>query len=631
MAGLLDKANRTRGEESQPPLLPAESDVTPEESIDLLAQIEQNVAKSRTPVTPETFSYTPQRSGLLFPIFLNIAALALIALAVLFFSLFFNRQEQTLTGGSGTVLTGERTLVSALTREAEEKIRSKDRDIGQIQGSLDAAVKELDALKADADSQVRKKEQELRASFDQQLAAERARLQSQGASASSIENQLAILRDQLQKSYDSKLAAFRMQVSTEMAQRESVLTAQVAESRKTLAQAQGEKVQLLAQLDAAKQTAASAQSEQERLANQMASLGAQRQREQLVIDQITASYAAAGAAMSTSRFDDALVSLASLASYLEQAGVASLPAVQQRRPVDLFLIDSLEKLAVSRKAGAQPASTGAPSAAAEPSIPPALSPRQSQALADAIAAGDALFAAGDFAAAMDKYGAGLALLSDVPGMERLSARLAEAGFRLGLADLTARQDKAARPTLDRADALARRASYPEAIAAYATVIRTWPDSSYVKRSLTGIDGALSALLKKQEQAKNTTVADRLTVVTAGLASTARAADVAVAAAQKELIALLDAKVKAKAVLGTDAVKAQYPGLAEALDRYIQLYGDEKSATGRAVALQDVATVLDFLLGSKGRETLAPLGSRYGDQADRTAFQQILDRLRGLAP
>ena len=50
-----------------------------------------------------------------------------------------------------------------------------------------------------------------------------------------------------------------------------------------------------------------------------------------------------------------------------------------------------------------------------------------------------------------------------------------------------------------------------------------------------------------------------------------------------------------------------------------------------MALQDISTVLDFLLGSKGKEALAPLGGRYGDQADRTAFQQILDRLRGLAP
>ena len=630
MAGLLDKANRTKGDD-EPPLLPAESDVTPEEGVDLLAQIEQSVAKSRTPVTPETFSYTPQRSGLFFPVVLNIAALALIAIAVLFFSLFFNRQERTLTGGSGTVLTGERTLVSALTREAEDKLRTKDQEIGTIQGSLDQTRERLTALRAEADSQVLKKEQELRASFDEQLAAEKARLQGLGASTASIESQLAVLRDQLQKTYDSKLSEFRNRLNADTAQKEAALTAQLTGSQTTLAQAQSEKAQLQAQLDAATKTAASAQGEQQRLAAQVASLAARGQREQLVLDQITASYAAAGAAMNASRFDDALGVLGSLALYLDQAAVASLPAVQRRKPVDLFLIDSLEKLVVSRKAGAQPAPSGGTSGAAVPSAPPALSPRQTQALADAIAAGDALFAAGDFSGAMEKYGAGLALLNDVPGMERLSARMAEAGFRQGLADLTARQDKAARPTLDKADALARRASYPEAIAAYAMVIRSWPSSSLVTRSLSGIDKSLTALLKKPDQPKNTTVADKLSVVSSGLASTARAADVAVAAAQKELIALLDAKVKAKAVLGTEAVKAQYPGLAEALDKYIQLYGEERTAAGRAVALQDISTVLDFLLGSKGKEALAPLGGRYGDQADRTAFQQILDRLRGLAP
>ena len=631
MAGLPDKLpSALETEDELPPAL-VDSDVSVEEGISLLAQIEKDVASARTPITREAFAYTPQRSGIFFPIILNLAALALVVLVAVFFPMYFDRQEETIAGGSGTTLTGESRLVSALTREAEGKLRSKDQEIGQIQGSLDQTRQRLATLRADADSQVLKKEQELRASFDQQLAAEKTRLQGQGASTASIDSQLAVLREELQKSYDSKLAEFRNSLNADTAQKEAALTAQLSGSQVTLARAQSEKADLLAQLEAATRTAASARTEQEQLAARVASLSAQGRREQLVLDQITASYAAAGAAMNASRYDDALGLLGSLASYLDQAGVASLPAVQQRKPVDLFLIDSLEKLVVSRKAGAQAAPGGGASSAAAPSAPPVLSPRQTQALSDAIAAGDALFTAGDFAGAVEKYGSGLALISDVPGMERLSARLAEAGFRQGLADLAARQDKAARPTLDKADALARRASYAEAIAAYAAVVRTWPSSSFVNRSLSGIDKALTALLKKQDQPKNTAVADKLSVVTAGLASTARAADVAVAAAQKELIALLDAKVKVKAVLGTDAVKKQYPGLAEALDRYIQLYGEERTAAGRAVALQDVSTVLDFLLGSKGRDALAPLGSRYGDQAERTAFQQLLDRLRGLAP
>jgi hypothetical protein len=641
MAGLLDKADRTRGKEGEPSPQPAVSEVSVQERIDLLAQIEQVVALARTPITPESLRYTPRRSGLLFPLVLNVAALALIAVAACVLPLLFNRQEKTFTSGSGTMLSGERTLVSAVRREAERSLQSKEREIGQIQDALQQTRGRLDALKADADAQISKKEQELRVSFDEQLAAQKKKLQEQGASAASIDAQLVVLRAQLQKSYDERLAEFRKQVNAEKAQQAAALSAQLTGSQKVLAQAQAEKAQLQGKLEEASRTAASAQGEQARLAQQVAVLSAQDQREQLVLDQISASYAAAGAAMKASRFDDALASLGSLASYLDQAGVASLPAVQKRKSVDLFLIDSLEKLILSQKAGAQPAAVGQPgagtqSAATGQSEPPLASPRQTQAAADAIAAADALFAAGNFAAALEKYDAALAHLGDIPGMDRVAARISEAGYRQREAERTAGKDKAARLALEKADALLRRGSYGEAIAAYATVVRNWPDSSYVNRSLTGIDGAVSALLKKRdddaahrEEAWRTAAGEKLAAVAAGLSSTARAADASVAAAQKELIALLDAKVKIKTVLGSEAVKTQYPGLAESLDRYLQLYGEQSSAAGRIVALRDVGTVLDFLTGAKGREALAPIGGRYGDQSERTAFQQLLERLRGL--
>ena len=363
----------------------------------------------------------------------------------------------------------------------------------------------------------------------------------------------------------------------------------------------------------------------------MAALTSQGQKEQLVLDQISSSYAQVGAAMNGARYDDALGSLAALAGYLDQVNVASLPAVERRKPVDIFLIDALGKLAVSLKAGVQQGAGGSTNV-------PAASPRQTQGLAAAIAEGDALYASGSYTAALEKYSAGLALLSDVPGIAGVGARIAEAGHRQGMADLAARQDRAAKPTLDKADALARKASYPEAIAAYAALVRTWPDSSYVSRSLTGIEGALTALLKKRDDdaarrddARKAAAGEKIAAVTAGLSSTARAADASVAAAQRELITLLDAKVKVKTVLVSDDVKAQYPGLGDALERYLQLYGEQKSIAGRIMALQDVSTVLDYLLGTRNKDAMAPLLSRYGDQNERTALQQILDRLKGLSP
>jgi hypothetical protein len=636
MGGLLEKAHRARGREGDPQSDPGTSEISVQERVDILAQIEDVVAQSRTPVTPETLAYTPRRSGLLFPLLLNILAAVVIASAAWFFPAFFNRQEKTITGSSGTAIAGESALVSTVKAEAEASLRTKDQQIGQIQGALAQTTKRIDALKAEADARVLQKEQELRESFNGQLAEERKKLQGQGGSAASVESQLAQVRDQLQKASDAALADFRRQVQAETARKEAGLTAEREGSQKALTQAQAEKAALQAQVEASSRTATAAQGEQARLAKQVETLSEQNQKEQLVLDQISASYAQVGAAMDQRRYDDALGSLAALSGYLDQQNVAALPAVQRRKPVDIFLIDALGKLAVSMKGGTQAGNL------------PAASPRQTQALAAAIAEGDALYAAGNYAGALDRYAGGLALLNDVPGIAGVAGRIAEAGHRQGMADLVARADRAARPTLEKAETLSKKGSYAEAIASYATLVRTWPDSTYVTRSLGGIESSLSALLKKKddeaarsqearqteaaraEEARRTAAGDKIAAVTAGLSAPSRTADASLAAAQKELITLLDAKVKVKTVLGSDTVKAQYPDLAKSLDRYLQLYGESASLDGRVMALQDVSTVLDYLLGAKGADALSPVVSRYGDQNERAALRQILDRLRTLS-
>ncbi len=630
MAGLLEKADGIRGKDVGKAPRSDASDISVQERDAMLAQIEKVVVAARAPLTPALQDYTPQREGILFPIALNIAAVAVIAAAAVFFSLFFNRQELALTGGAGTTLTGEKALVSTIRREAEDTIRSKDAEIGGIQGALTLTTQRLGALQADSDAQVKKKEVELRAAFDQQLAAEKTRLSGQGASAASVDSQLAIVRDQLQKSYDTSLAAYRQQMSADLARKEAALTADLVASQKSLSQAQAEKALLQAQADAAAQSATSAQGAQARMTQQLAGLAAQSQREQLVLDQISASYAAAGVSMNAARYDDALRSLASLAAYLNSAGIASLPAVQRRKSDDISLIGALSKIVGDRKQQIQ-------SAAAQSAAPPAGSLQQLTAAGDAIAAGDALFAAGSFAAALEKYAAALALLQQAPGMEGLTARIAEAGSRQKTADLVARQEAAARPAFNNADALARRGSFAEAITGYAAVVQTWPDSSYVTRSLNGIEVALTALLKKKDDetagkdlARKTEAGQKLDAASAGLVSAARVSDAGEGANQKELISLLDARVKVKALLVSDTVRSQHPGLAEALDRYLQLYGEQNSAAGRAVALQDVGAVIDFLLGTKGSDALAPMWNRYGDQAERVAFQQLLVKLRALS-
>jgi len=642
MAGLLDRMQTARGPKGTPQDPAPSPDISEEERTALMAQIEKAVARSPRPASREAQDYAPRRSGLVLPITINAAALLLIALAAALVPAYSDRQAAALTGRSGTQLSGESRLIGAVKRDAESQLRTKDAQIGEIRGTLDRTSRQLDALKADADAQVRKKEQDLQAAFESQLAAEKSRLQKSGVSADTVERQLAGLRAQLQDANDRRLADFQKQVEAETSRRQAVLNTSLEDSRRGLATAEAEKAQLQARLDSAAQAASRAQGNEAELAARLEELSARGQREQLVMDQITSSYASVAAAIKASRFDEARSSLSALSALLDQPGLASIAAVQRRKPVDLFLIDSLSQQVAAREAATAP---GVVAPVPVQPLEPALSSEQAATLARltafsrALAAGDALYAAGNVPQAVERYGAALALLKeDVPGTAKLAGRIADAGFRLGQAELQARVDRAARPAVEAADELARRGSFAEAVTAYEAVVRNWPESSFVSRSLDGIRGSLESMLKKKDeeiarkaQARKAAANEMLGAVGAGLASASRSADAAASAAQKELIALLDAKVKVKGILGSDAVEAANPGLAEALDRYLQLLGEEKAEEGRILGLQDGIAILDYLQGRRDKDSLAPLWSRYGDAAGRAALQQLLDRLRQLYP
>ena len=563
------------------------SEVSAEERIEILARIDAAVLRARAAAAPQDADEDSGSRGIFLPILVNGAALCVIALAAVFLPMFFNRQEQGLGQGAGTAPIGENAIVSAVRREAENKLTIKDKEIVTIQDSLQQTSRQLGVVKADADARLKAKEEELRAAFDARLAAERARLQGTGATQASIDTRIATLRASMQSSYDTRLAEFKKQLAAETSAKEAALTAQLSGAQKSLAQAQEEKKRLQNQSESASRAATSAEGEQARLAQELAALQNQGQREQLVIDQISSAYSSVGTAMKAARFEDALGSLTSLAAYLGQPSVAGLPSVQRRKPVDLFLIDSLQRLVVSEKAAAQ-----------SPAAPAALPGQPAQAAQGAVA----------------------------PSAARTAAP----------ADSVAAADASARPAVDRADALARRGKYSEVIAAYAAVVRTWPESSLVPRCMNGIEGAVASLLKKadddavaRDNARRAGAGEKIAAVASGFASAAGAAEAAAASAQKELIASLDAKVKVKTVLASEAVKSRYPELADALDRYLRLYGEEMTAAGRALALQDIGTVLDFLLGKKGKDAVVPLWSLYGEKGEHAAFQQLLDKIRGL--
>ena len=599
MAGLLDRALRARRSVAKPAQTTGESDIPAEERQELLAEIEQVVAKARVPLATGRIPVQPHLSDLLLPILVNAGALVVICAAALITPMVLGGGGGGSTVGVGAGLAGEAVLVGTLRKESEQEVR-------QVQSSLQAALKQRDELAAGAETLVRRRQQELAASLNAELAAERERLGREGASNAAVERQLRALEQQKRAEAEQQLSDYQHQVDAQLARKDAQIAALRAQSS-----AGGE--------------------ERERLA----ALEARTQGEQLVLDQLTASYARIGNAMKAGRWDDARTGLDGIASYLDQPGVTALGAVQKRKTVDLFLIDSLQRLVKSESAG-QPAAASR-------------TPATVSAAADAISAGNALYAAGNYRGSLERYGAALeALKEGAPGVEMVAGRIAEAGFRQGMADIAAGQDRTAKAAFDRAEALAGKGAWADAVASYAGLIQAYPQSAYVTRSTAGILTAVDALRKKaaedsslaQQASQGANAAqkqeelraaarEKLRALRETLSGAAQKSSASADAAQEELIALLQVKVDVRQVLLSDAVRAEHPDLAAKLDRFLDLTAEVRRAEGRAAAMKDAAAVIDSLAGGKGTSDLSSLLRKYNDEQQRSSMQKLLDALRGI--
>jgi hypothetical protein len=693
-----------------------ETEITSREREDILAHIDDLVAGSRKPMPVESFTYHARRSGVLLPLLVNLGAVVLIATGAFFLPRLFDRSEQAIVAGTVERPAGEAGIVSAVRRESEEKLATKDREIVGIQSQIDDLGRELVGLRTGRDAEIARREQALRAAIADELAAERLRLERAGASAAALEKQLAALDQRRSTELAVQLDAYRKQKDAEIAAKEKEIDARFASYQNDLATARRERLLLENELAATAASGAAATSEQERLARELAAVTEQSRREALAVDQLTTAWQSVGDAMSAGQWEKSLQGLGTVESLFAQQSFAALPAIRRRAAVDGFLVQSMRRLVAADRG--DPDMGGAAAAAREASSLvvqaeaaladgdantarelylaaiekiPALqtayerlaamdaggTATSRQAVASAVAEADAAYAAGNWKTALDRYGRALGLLRDTArDLPRAASRIADAGYRQATDEQAARQDRSARTLVEKADGLLRRGDLDEALVTYASVVDSYPLSAQVKNAVAGISTVVDAKIALKEQeitsleqdlsgaraeraaaladaaVKDKVAADALAREKArqdaeeravaaaqeraktlgdSLAAAARRGSQAADAARKELISLLQAKVLVKEALNADAVKAAHPDLNASLDRYIELYGEQKRGDGSAAALADVSAVADYLSGKKTSADLSGLWARYAEETQRNALQQVLDRLKALAP
>jgi hypothetical protein len=266
--------------------LPEDRQVSLEERAQILRQIEWIVEEERAPVTPEAFQYTPRKIGVLFPALVNLAAAALVAGGILVLSFYFQTRKDDLTLGLSTFQSAEGRLLEAYQRRSESLLREKERQILQAQERFRIAESTFaERLQARAE--------ELRLAMEKALAEERERLLAQRATEAEIKIRLRELEVQHRAANAAALARYEKEL------------------------------------------------ELERLARE-------RDRERLFGDRILAAYAQVARDLRHDDLPAARQSLQGLKSLLNDPSLAAVPALKNRRAIDLFLAEALAELADRR-------------------------------------------------------------------------------------------------------------------------------------------------------------------------------------------------------------------------------------------------------------------------------------------
>jgi hypothetical protein len=283
--------------------------VSPEERARILQQIEQVVEQGRSPVTPAAFRLKPRKTGILFPVLINLVAAALVAGGILALSFYFRSRKENLTLNRGTYQSVEGRLLETYQKQSESRFQEKEEQIRQARERFQAAENTLAA-------RLEAREAELRLAMDRELAAERERLQAQGAAAPDIRNRLRDLEARRQAAYMAELGRYAKELELER-------------------------------------------------------LTMERDRERLFGDQIVGAYALVVQDLQNSDYLAARKRLQALKSLLADPSLAAIPGLQKRRAVDLALSAALTELVERKSRDAESASGIGETDAAVPERPAA--------------------------------------------------------------------------------------------------------------------------------------------------------------------------------------------------------------------------------------------------------------------
>jgi trimeric autotransporter adhesin len=332
---------------------------------DIADEIDQVSRANRLSARPEDFVVRPRRKGFVFPLAVNVLALAATAGAIFLLSQIFRQRDLELAGSAASLETAEGKLLRELKRESESRLLEKDRAIADFRSRITELDGERDRLAAGIDERVRATEAELRARLKVEVDAERERLAALSMSVSARDARLKAYETEKAAALDRVLAEDRVKADAEKSAAEEKYRqlkddfqksiASLGEERRRLQdEASAREAEIRARAEAsARQLEARGAAAVAGLEQAKAELSALEQRKagrDAVEERVLGLYGGMIVAVRERRYESAVAGADALEAYLRGPEYAADSGLEARKDADLFVAQTIRAYAGSELA-----------------------------------------------------------------------------------------------------------------------------------------------------------------------------------------------------------------------------------------------------------------------------------------
>ncbi|MFP4510898.1 MAG: hypothetical protein ACLFNQ_12320 [Spirochaetaceae bacterium] len=195
--------------------LHAVAGLTDLEQEEIQTHIDSIAGENRIPVASEAFQLRSAPRGLVLPLLVSLATMALVAASLTSMHRLYMRDEQTIRQRAGEFVSVEGRLIRALREETREQLTAKQQEISSIRSRLSQLEAEQAAIEADFEQRIAIREAEIREELEREIEAERARLIAEGLGNEEIDRLMEQFERERQAFYEQQLQEYRERLEEE--------------------------------------------------------------------------------------------------------------------------------------------------------------------------------------------------------------------------------------------------------------------------------------------------------------------------------------------------------------------------------------------------------------------------------